>query len=83
MKKRKYFVQLRRNMLAAWERFVFLRYKTFRRKRSFIHSTQIIPIKKGSIRYHLVIIETSFGKLIWNVGRHDVNDLKYQYTDTN
>jgi hypothetical protein len=81
MKKRKYFTRLKRNLQAMWERFIFLQYKPMRRKRSFIHSINTVPVKKGNIRYKLVITETSFGKLIWNVGRNDVNNLKPQFTN--
>ena len=72
----------KRTTQAMWERFVFMQYKTMRRKRSFVHSVYHHHVKKGDRRYTLLIVETSFGRLIWNIGRHGVNELDKKYITT-
>ena len=78
-----FFYKVKRKVIAWWENILYLNYKKLRRRKSFIHSVNVIPVKKGDIKYSLIIVETSFGKMIWNIGRHDVNDLKTVYTSIN
>jgi len=65
----------RRNIIAFYESTVRKLYRNIRRKHSFILNQTIIPVKKGKIRYTLVFIETTEGKIRLNLGRHFGNPI--------
>ncbi len=45
-------------------------YRAFRYE-NFVVKSEIIQVKKGKVKYKLVIVETADGKLKVNIGRHD------------
>ena len=69
-----------RHLIAIYEDLLFQNYKKLRRRKSFIQSIREIHVKKGNIRYTLLILETTFGKMKWNLGRNHINELEIKTT---
>ncbi len=76
----KYLNKIYRKLIAIYENYLFHNYKKLRRRKSFIQSINEIHVKKGNIRYTLLILETSFGKMKWNIGRNHINNLEIKTT---
>lgn len=54
-------------------------YKAVRRKQDFVLATEEIRVKKGKIRYTIVMAETQKGKITLNIGRHLSAETLKQY----
>ena len=48
-----------------------------------VKNHEFVHVKKGKIKYTLLIVETSMGCVKFNLGRHDSNELEDQYLVTN
>jgi len=64
-----------------YEDFIRKQYQKIRRKEPYLHSYQDIQVKKGKIKYTLLILETVDGQMQINLGRHiDKNEDIFQLT---
>ena len=73
-------IKLLRLKLRRWyENFIRLQYIKIRRGTNFVKEAYKVKVKKGDIRYYLLIVETYDGrKLRFNLGRNFTRDCEMQ-----
>ena len=65
--------------LRKWHQFIRTHYQKIRRGTNFVKEAYHVEVKKGKVRYYLLVIETYDGRnLRFNLGRHLTKDCKVQ-----
>jgi len=63
---------MKKRIINYWERIVKNWYQKIRSKEEFILDAKVLKVKKGSVKYRLLFLETTQGKYKFNLGRHKV-----------